>query len=275
MKEIFLFFLLAATLPVLAQNKGVPTLKEGIVVYERVTKLEGVFRGPDGEVADKMPKQLTERFELLFSGKQSLWQSLPDVAEEAAAASGDVGNTTMLAVRLGGGAEVVYQDRETNMRLMQSELRAKTYLVEDSLATPDWKVSDESKIILGYQTKKASAVRYGMRTIMGMENGVLKPQEQRDTSTIVAWFAPDIPAPAGPEYSGGLPGLVLELDENGGRSIYKAISVSSKPTGGKLKAPKSGRRITAAAFRNEQKAFFAEMQQRMQQGGRVSVPFGN
>jgi GLPGLI family protein len=227
--------------------------------------------GPDGETADRVPQQITERFELLFGNNRSLWQPLPDVAEEAAAASGNAGNT-MRAVRFGGGADVVYCDLASGKKIVQSELRSRNYIVEDSLETRIWKLHDEAKEILGYPVKKATASRYGTRRIMAMENGKLSAKELPDTSTIVAWFAPDIPVAAGPDGSGGLPGLILELDENGGRSVLKAVDLSPKVALANLREPKGGKRISAAAFRTEQEKWMADIQQRMQSGGRVSMP---
>jgi GLPGLI family protein len=274
----FIFMLLAfTTLIATAQSNTTSsaTQPEGTVIYECVVKLDGPFTGPNGEPLTNMPKQLTERYELLFSGHKSLWQALPDAAAEAAAASGNTMDM-MRPTRLDGGdADVVYQDFTQGTRLTQNELRAKTYLVTDSIAAFDWKLSEETKEILGHNARKATAYRYSTRTIMGMENGILKSQELPDTSVIVVWFAPGIPVPAGPAYSGGLPGLILELDENGGRSVFRAVSVSQKVAAGRLKVPKNGRYISAIAFRAEQQKWRTGMQQRMQRGGRVAMPYRN
>jgi GLPGLI family protein len=277
MKKFFLMLPASIALTVTAQSNttSATNLAAGTVVYERVMKLDVPFSGPDGEPMTNMPRQLTERYELLFSGRQSLWQTLPDAAAEAAAASGN-SMDLMRPTRLDGGdADVVYQDFSQDTRLTQSELRSKTYLVTDSIAAIDWKLSEDTKEILGYKTRKATAYKYGTRTIMGMENGVLKSQDLPDTSMIVAWFAEGIPVPAGPEYNSGLPGLILELDENGGRSVFYAVSVSPKLAAGRLKVPKRGKQISVTAFRAEQQKWMAEMQQRMQQGGRVAMPFRN
>jgi GLPGLI family protein len=105
-----------------------------------------------------------------------------------------------------------------------------------------------------------------------MENGKMHTQELPDTSTIIAWYAPDIPVAAGPEGNSGLPGLILELEENNGRSVLKAVEISPKVNVASIREPKSGKRISAEAFRKEQQAWMAEMQERMQSGGRVSMP---
>jgi GLPGLI family protein len=42
-------------------------------------------------------------------------------------------------------------------------------LVTDSIAAIDWKLSEDTKEILGYKARKATAYKYGTRTIMGMK----------------------------------------------------------------------------------------------------------
>jgi GLPGLI family protein len=168
---------------------------------------------------------------------------------------------------------VVYHNFETGKCVTQSELGAKNYIVEDSIATLAWTITAETKELLGYTVQKATARRYGTRLVMGMENGKLQAQELPDTSVIIAWFAPKIPVPAGPGYAGQLPGLVLELDENGGHSVYKAIEISSKVNLAAIREPKGGKRISAAAFRTEQQKTLQEMRRHMQEGRRVSRPF--
>ena len=56
-------------------------MKEGKVVYERVRNLQIFAASP--EMAERMPKAQTDRFELLFGNNQSLWQALPNVEDEA------------------------------------------------------------------------------------------------------------------------------------------------------------------------------------------------
>jgi hypothetical protein len=97
MKIFFLPVLLVASLAAMAQSGTPATIKEGKVVYGRAVQMQGMFRGPDGEMAGRMPKQLTEHFELLFGNNRSLWQPLPDAAAEAATVSGTPANTLRIA----------------------------------------------------------------------------------------------------------------------------------------------------------------------------------
>ena len=67
-----------------------------------------------------------------------------------------------------------------------------------------------------------------MRSVMTMENGEMKRQMLPDTTIISAWIAMDIPVPAGPEFQGQLPGLILGLDINNGQIVYNAVEISAK-----------------------------------------------
>ena len=136
-----------------------------------------------------------------------------------------------------------------------------------------WKLGDETKIVLGYPVRKATAQTVNPVTRMSMENGEMKRKEIMDTSNIVAWFATDIPVPAGPaSYQGGLPGLVLEVDINNGRSSIKAIEISPKVSVASIKEPKGGKKITSAEYAKEQEKMAEEMRQRMSaNGGQIRI----
>ena len=72
-----------------------------------------------------------------------------------------------------------------------------------------WKMGTETQTILGHRCQKATCHWRG-----------------RD---FVAWFAPDIPVKAGPWKFGGLPGLILKLQDTAGIYRFEAVQISSKP----------------------------------------------
>jgi GLPGLI family protein len=103
-----------------------------------------------------------------------------------------------------------------------------------------------------------------------MVNGEMKREMAMDTTALVAWFATSIPVPAGPqEFGGSLPGLILELDVNNGRTIYKAIELSPKVNLSAIKEPKGGKRMTAAEFSKERDALLEEMRKNNPGGNRT------
>lgn len=187
---------------------AVAQMKEGKVVYEMTQQLNFQVRGGGPDMPD-LPKTMTKQYELLFANNQSLWQPLADLGQEANQMGGPSGGPMVNIVRIGGADAVTYHNFETGKRVSERELSAKNYLVEETISKLDWKLTDESKIILGRRAFKATANRISTRTLISMENGETSRKQVPDTSKIVAWFAADIPVPAGPEFQGQLPGLFL------------------------------------------------------------------
>lgn len=126
----------------------------------------------------------------------------------------------------------LYRNFEKDKKIDIIEMLGKTYVVEDSLHTPTWKIGNQIKDIAGYVCMKAET------------EDLIKKQK------ITAWFAQDISVPAGPERYNGLPGIILELNLNDGDVVIEATSVTLKKiTPDDLKLPKvKGKKINDAAY---------------------------
>jgi GLPGLI family protein len=83
------------------------------------------------------------------------------------------------------------------------------------------------------------------------------------------WFTPAIPVPAGPDFQGQLPGLILEIDING-MPNYKAIEVSPTVNLASIKEPKGGKKVTEEEFEKERDKVIQEMQ-RNRPGRRMGI----
>jgi len=243
-------------------------ITQGKVVYERIIKMQ--FRGNmPPELAANMPKEKKDRFELSFANNQSLWESIPDMDENNE--NGDEAAGNFRVMRFGGGDDLTYHNFGTGKSVQLRELNAKNYVVEDSIQKLDWKLTEETKTVLGYKAQLAKTERYAMRSMMTMENGEMKRQVMPDTTVIIAWIAMDIPVPAGPEFQGQLPGLVLELDINHGQIVYNAVEISAKVNPSTIKEPKGGKHITIADFNKERERTFEEMQRNMPPGRQLQI----
>ena len=241
-------------------------MKEGRVVYERTSQLRIFTDNP--EMAAQFPKSRTDQFELFFGNNQSLWQFLPDASSEGDPNTFASGGSIIGFA--GGSNDISYSNFDKGTRVEQREIADKNYIVTDSISKMGWKLTEETKTILTYKAFKAIAQRITTRNQMVMENGEMKRQQLPDTVSVVAWFTPDIPVPAGPAiYQGQLPGLILELEENNGRTIYKAVEVSSKVSVSKIKEPKDGKKMTAAEFEKEREKVMEEMRKNMPNGMRI------
>jgi GLPGLI family protein len=115
---------------------------------------------------------------------------------------------------------IIKRNFEKNTMTDVIEILGKTYIIEDSLKTPNWKILNDLKDVAGHICMKA------------MVEDTIKKQK------IIAWFAQDIPSNAGPERYFGLPGMILELDINNGAVIVEATKIDYKKLEKQMEMPK-------------------------------------
>ena len=167
-----------------------------------------------------------------------------------------------------GQDDIIFCNFNAAVKTEQRSMFDKKFIVADSIKKLNWKLTGETKNILGHVCQQVIAQRYGKRTAMNMENGKLERKEINDTSKIVAWFTTDIPVAAGPEVQGQLPGLILALDMNDGRMVYKALEISPKVNLASIKEPVKGKKVTQAEFTTETQKMIEDMQKNQGGGNR-------
>jgi len=233
--------------------------KEGRVIYERVSQMQITFSGMNEEMQRMIPKSRTDKFELLFGNSETLWKSAePDNEDETLNSDGGGLQVRMVAA---GGGDVLYSNLETGKRTELREMFDKKYLVDDSIRAMKWKMTGETKTILNHSCMKATTTRIGKRPQTILVDGKTERKEITDTSLIIAWFASDIPVSTGPaEFQGQLPGLILEMDINNGRQVFRALEISPKADLAAIKEPTGKKRYTQDEFRAEREKMLGEMQ---------------
>lgn len=238
-------------------------VKEGRIVYERVSQMPTRMFRDNPELAAQLPKSRTEHFELLFANNQSLYQFLPSATEEqnTFAAGGQV-----IQVR-GGNNDVVYYNLDKGTTVAQRDFMDNEFIVADTIRRFNWKLTDETKKVMNYTVRKAITTRVNPSMRMSMENGEMKRTEVLDTVPVAAWFTTDIPVSVGPEFAGQLPGAILELDINNGQQVYKATEVSPKVAANKIKEPNKGKKVSQAEFIAERNKLMDEMRNNMRGSG--------
>ncbi|MFN8356624.1 MAG: GLPGLI family protein [Spirosomataceae bacterium] len=122
---------------------------------------------------------------------------------------------------------------ETNRETDAFEILGKTYIIDDTLSKPNWKILNDLKDVAGHICMKA------------MVEDTIKKQK------IVAWFAQDFIHPGGPERYFGLPGMILELDINNGAVVIAADKIEAKKLTNEMELPKKlkGKTLTESAYR--------------------------
>jgi len=98
----------------------------------------------------------------------------------------------------------IYKDFSANIFSKYESILYKFYRTEYQFS-PEWKLLDDVKVILGYSCKKAS-ILFGGREW-------------------VAWYSPEIPFQDGPYKFSGLPGLILEASLTDRDYIFTAVGI--------------------------------------------------
>lgn len=120
----------------------------------------------------------------------------------------ETGNSKIYNIKVADGQDLyVYKNAHTErMNSRELVLDGKKALVKDSIPELAWQVLPEKKKILGLECQKATT--------------------EFRCSTYEAWFAANIPVSAGPWKMGGLPGLILELNNTTKEIKYVAFELS-------------------------------------------------
>ncbi|MGY8915618.1 MAG: GLPGLI family protein, partial [Flavobacteriales bacterium] len=155
---------------------------------------------------------------------------------------------------MGGTGGDYYKDVKQGRYLVKNDLFGKIFLVDDKLAKLDWKLGGESKQIGKYTAFKATAYktikRPNMRAIFrrGEDNDDNKEEEFIEKEIeIIAWYTPDIPVNQGPGEYWGLPGLILEVNDD--VTIILCTKLVLNPTDKKeIMAPNKGKKVTQEEY---------------------------
>lgn len=245
--------------------------QSGRVVYEFTRQMQMRMSVMGGGGEQVIPRTRTEKIEVLFANNTSLRRQIEEELPDDFAMGGGPGAVN---VRMGGGGadDIAWYNFAEGRGVQQREFATKQYLITDSIRKLNWKLTGESKTILGYACQQALTTRIGKHFEMNMDNGKMTRKEIPDTTNIVTWFTLAIPVPAGPDFQGQLPGLILQVESNGAVT-YKAIEVSPKVDEKIIKEPKKGKKVTVDEFNKERDKAIEVMQKngppgrRMMRGG--------
>lgn len=96
-------------------------------------------------------------------------------------------------------------DYKKGKTYLYDEINGNIFYVEDSFTNLKWELTQESKEIAGYSCVKATTFFRGRKWI--------------------AWFAPKVPVPYGPWKLQGLPGLIVEANDESNTYVVKLLKL--------------------------------------------------
>jgi GLPGLI family protein len=237
MKPLLIFLLTATVLGIQAQTTGMITYEEKMDLHKNLP--------PDRQdMKDMIPQFNIAKFELIFSGDQSIYraQKQEEMAPPTSSSPGP-------GMRFGAGRanRVVFKDLALDTMIDSRDFMQKQFLITGPPTPRKWKIGKKQKDVLGYKCMEASF--------------------RVDSATaLVAWFTPQINISNGPSDYQGLPGMILQIDVNEGERMITATEIKMDSIDATVMvAPNKGKEVTPEEFEKIREEKMKEMG--MQRGG--------
>jgi GLPGLI family protein len=125
---------------------------------------------------------------------------------------------------------VVYSDLDNGRSVSQKKVFEQLFLVQDSTRRIRWKITDENRVIAGFNCRRANAI------IM-------------DSIYVVAFYTDEILAQGGPESFTGLPGMILGVALPHQHVTWFATKVEAIPVSdAQVAPPAKGKKVDNATL---------------------------
>lgn len=180
--------LIAACGMVLSATAQTQFITSGRVVYEKtLNQHKGIEDQAENNIwmqtiMKAYPKIIKDQYELRFDENKSAYKLTKENPENKYIMWGSKPTET----------DGVIQDLQAKTVSTQREVFENTYIIKDSLRNLDWRITDETREIAGFECRKAVT-------------------KICDSVYVVAFYTDQIAVSSGPESFGGLPGLILGL----------------------------------------------------------------
>ncbi len=222
----------------------------GIVKYEKVVKVEITLQGDAARFQDMVPRERKAIKELLFTEDASLFRNAPRNNDEAA--MDDQGPGMRMRFRMMDPEDIAYHDISINKAIEQRDFMTRKFLIEADLDTLKWRLTGKQKMMLDFPCVEAELVGSAKKTI--------------------AWFTPAIPVSTGPDAFGNLPGLILALDIDEGRTTVTATGIELKNIDAReILKPREGKKVTRKEYDAMVQEKIKEMQESGGGGGQIRI----
>lgn len=232
-KTIFFWMILSATLA-----HAQTYVAKGKIEFEKTVNVhkildENFVNNSSKSILDAFKKSYSATgvlyFDLYFNNDKSLYKP----GKEAPTAQRSPDWVSSMA-----GDNIVFDDMSTGTTTAQKNVYENTFLVKDSLRTLNWKISNDTRTIAGFECRKASAV-------------------MMDSVFVVAFFTEQILCSSGPEGFNGLPGMILGVVIPRLHTTWYATKLELSEVGdAQLIAPKKGKPTTNSQLEKQLKDLF-------------------
>ncbi|HEX4888110.1 MAG TPA: GLPGLI family protein [Luteibaculaceae bacterium] len=207
------------------------------VTFNEQVKFKIDLEGEAAQFANLLPKEQKSQYELHFTQDKSFYRTLSKSVEEQSSVDPDGGQ---MQIKINRPQVSAFLDLTAKKRIEQKEFLTRKFIVESELASADWKITTNQKMILGYPCQEAI--------------------KQDSAKSVHVWFTPAIPVSTGPAGFEGLPGLVLAVEAmDGDYKIEAATIETGKADQSLMIKPTEGKKMSKEAYEKMVKEKQAEM----------------
>jgi len=232
--------ILASTLFLVAYAIAPLHAQEGTITYDRIVKIEMELPPEMESMRDQFPTENKTQMELRFNEFESSWQASAEQEERPRNREFGGGGMRIRMSRT-RDVNITYINHDEGLMTERRDFMGRTFLIRADQPLLAWKLTGEQSEFDGYVVHRATAMR--------------------DSSTVEAWFAPEIPVSVGPGPFGGLPGAILVLTVDEGKTTFTAKDIQMGTVEeGSIVEPDEGKEVTREEFDEIVEEKRAEMQ---------------
>ncbi len=225
-------------------------------------------------IAERLKSAFEKTFILTFNQEASVYKEEAQLEK-----SNNTGRWS--AMMSGFTSNNYYKNIKEKEYFDQREFYGKNFLIRDSLHQYTWTMHNETKKIGNYTCFKATTTkkvnelmdwremrRKARQQREQRENGINDQKKIQNTFEqeeaevpkeieVIAWYTPEIPVNQGPGSYWGLPGLILEIQEDRNTLLCNKIVLNTKDD--TIKTPTKGKEVSQDEFDKISKKKIEEM----------------
>ncbi len=225
-------------------------------------ELDSTTMAANPKIQEQLEAQMRKMFQKTFTLDFTKLESMYEEEQELDAPKVPSSNGGVMVMSFGGGgSDVLYKNISENRMANKKELLGKVFLIKDNLVAYDWKLTGETKNIGNYTCYKAVYEIEEEEIQINMIDSEVKEEKVIKKRTTVAWYTPDVPISNGPRDYGGLPGLILEVNDGDLTIVCSEIVLNPKDIK-EIKEPIKGKIVTRKKFEAIAKEKTKEMMDR-------------
>jgi GLPGLI family protein len=190
-----------------------------------------------------MPHAMTNEKVVYFNGTNSVYREAPTNKNEDIEMSSDDGSFKMV-IKQDDTEDILYTDLKAKSTLHQTGFMGKEFLIQGKLEKRKWQITDERIKYLGYVCQKAT-----LTELVDTQDDTEDESNKEVERQIVAWFTTEIPVSIGPGLYNQLPGAILMVSVDDGKTEIKATHIDlSSDIKDKVMKPTKGDKVTAEEY---------------------------